>query len=55
MASAFPFDRTDRTAVFLPLYTCVPEQVLPILCAGGAVEILPGFDVDRVADACTQP
>lgn len=52
MALAFPFDRTDRSVVFLPMYTCIPEQVLPVLCRGGSLEILPGFDVDRVADAC---
>lgn len=54
MASAFPFDRSDRGVVYLPLYTCIPEQVLPTLCSGGSLEILPGFDVDRVADACTR-
>ena len=54
MGATFPFDRSDRGVVFLPLYTCIPEQVLPMLCAGGSLEILPGFDVDRVADACTR-
>lgn len=54
MAAAFPFDRSDRGVVFLPLYTCIPEQVLPTLLSGGSLEILPGFDVDRVADACTR-
>jgi fatty-acyl-CoA synthase len=54
LASAFPFDRSDRGVVFLPLYTCIPEQVLPTLASGGSLEILPGFDPDRVADACTR-
>jgi fatty-acyl-CoA synthase len=54
MASAFPFERSDRGVVFLPLYTCIPEQVLPTLLSGGSLEILPGFDVDRVADACAR-
>ncbi|SDU46789.1 class I adenylate-forming enzyme family protein [Jiangella alkaliphila] len=54
MAAALPFDRTDRGLVFLPLYTCIPEHVLPALSTGGCLEILPGFDVDRVADACTR-
>lgn len=54
MASTFPYDQSDRGVVFLPLYTCIPEQVLPMLCVGGSLEILPGFDVDRVADACTR-
>lgn len=54
MASVFPFDRSDRGVVFLPLYTCIPEQVLPTLCTGGCLEILPGFDVERVADASSR-
>jgi acyl-CoA synthetase (AMP-forming)/AMP-acid ligase II len=54
MAAAFPFAEHDRGVVFLPLYTCIPEQVLPTLCRGGSLEVLPGFDVDRVADACTR-
>lgn len=54
MAEAFPFDAGDRSVVFLPLYTCIPEAVLPVLCRGGSLEILPGFDVERVADACTR-
>ncbi|WP_026877103.1 class I adenylate-forming enzyme family protein [Jiangella gansuensis] len=54
MTAALPFDRGDRGLVFLPLYTCIPEHVLPTLCAGGSLEVLPGFDVERVADACTR-
>jgi fatty-acyl-CoA synthase len=54
MAAAFPFDRTDRGVAFLPFYTCIPEQVLPTLCRGGSLEILPRFDIDRVADACAR-
>lgn len=52
LASAFPFSPEDRGLVFLPLYACIPEQVLPTLCSGGSLEILPGFDIERVADAC---
>src|SRR5690625_1616522 len=54
LMSAFPFRPDDRSVVFLPLYACIPEQVLPVLCTGGAMEILPRFDVERVADACTR-
>ncbi|WP_419999948.1 class I adenylate-forming enzyme family protein [Streptomyces boninensis] len=54
LASVFPFGQGERGLVFLPLYACIPEQVLPMLCTGGAVEILPGFDIERVADACTR-
>ncbi|WP_445259241.1 class I adenylate-forming enzyme family protein [Nocardioides aurantiacus] len=54
LASTFPFGPAERGVVFLPLYACIPEQVLPTLCTGGTLEILPGFDVDRVAEACTR-
>lgn len=54
LAAAFPFAPNDRGLVFLPLYACIPEQVLPTLCTGGALEILPGFDVGQVAQACSR-
>lgn len=54
LISVFPFGQDDRAVVFLPLYACIPEQVLPMLCAGGSLEILPGFDIERMADACTR-
>ncbi|MGH3518494.1 MAG: class I adenylate-forming enzyme family protein [Haloechinothrix sp.] len=54
LVSVFPFGQDDRAVVFLPLYACIPEQVLPMLCAGGSLEIVPGFDVERVADACAR-
>lgn len=54
LASVFPFGQDERAVVFLPLYACIPEQVLPTLCTGGSLEILPGFDVERVADACAR-
>jgi acyl-CoA synthetase (AMP-forming)/AMP-acid ligase II len=54
LASTFPFGPAERGVVFLALYACIAEQVLPTLCTGGTLEILPGFDVDRVADACTR-
>ncbi|SEE73700.1 class I adenylate-forming enzyme family protein [Jiangella alba] len=54
LTSAFPFRSDDRSVVFLPLYACIPEQVLPVLCTGGALEILPRFDIERVAEACTR-
>ncbi|SDU46705.1 class I adenylate-forming enzyme family protein [Jiangella alkaliphila] len=54
LTSVFPFRPDDRSVVFLPLYACIPEQVLPVLCTGGSLEILPRFEVDRVADACTR-
>ncbi|MFF2852574.1 class I adenylate-forming enzyme family protein [Streptomyces sp. NPDC058001] len=54
LAGVFPYGLGERGAVFLPLYACIPEQVLPMLCTGGALEVLPGFDIERVADACTR-
>lgn len=54
LATTFPYGPETRGLVFLPLYACIPEQVLPTLCTGGCLEILPGFDIDRVADACTR-
>ena len=54
LAATFPYGPGERGVVCLPLYACIPELVLPMLLAGGALEILPGFDVDRVADACTR-
>jgi len=54
LGSVFPFGRGERGMVFLPLYACIPELVLPMLCMGGALEVLPGFDLDRIADACTE-
>lgn len=54
LVSVFPYGLVERSVVFLPLYACIPEQVLPMLCAGGSLEILPGFDVERVAAACAR-
>ncbi|MFC6239317.1 class I adenylate-forming enzyme family protein [Longivirga aurantiaca] len=54
LGSMFPFGPGQRGVVFLPLYACIPEQVLPMLCMGGALEILPRFDIERIADACLQ-
>lgn len=54
LGSVFPFGSGQRGVVFLPLYACIPEQVLPMLCMGGALEILPRFDIERVADACAR-
>lgn len=51
MASALPFANDDRNLAFLPFYASIPEQVLPTLCAGGAIHVLPGFDAERVARA----
>lgn len=52
IAAAMPFSSDDRNVCFLPFFASIPEQVLPSLCTGGSVDVLPRFDVERVADAC---
>ena len=51
LGSAFPFTAADRNIAFLPFYAAIPEQVLPTLCTGGSLDVLPRFDVDQVARA----
>ncbi len=52
IASSMPFLPDDRNVAFLPFFASIPEQILPSLCTGGSVDVLPRFDVERVADAC---
>ncbi len=52
LAISLPVARDDVSITFLPFFASIPEQVLPALVAGGALEILPRFDVDVVCDAC---
>ncbi|MEZ5077093.1 MAG: AMP-binding protein [Solirubrobacterales bacterium] len=54
MAAALPFEPQDRNVAFLPFYAAIPEQVLPTLCTGGSVDVLPGFDAGRVATAARE-
>ena len=51
---AMPFSPDDVMLSFLPFFAAIPEQILPTLLAGGAVEALARFDLDAVADACTR-
>jgi acyl-CoA synthetase (AMP-forming)/AMP-acid ligase II len=51
MAAALPFEADERNVAFLPFYASIPEQVLPTLCSGGCLDVLPGFDAERVAGA----
>lgn len=51
LGSAFPFTTADRNIAFLPFYAAIPEQVLPTLCTGGALDVLPRFDAEQVARA----
>jgi fatty-acyl-CoA synthase len=52
MAIALPFSRDDVSIAFLPFFAAIPEQVLPLLAAGGALDILETFDVEAVCRAC---
>lgn len=52
IASATPMRPDDRNVCFLPFFAAIPEQVLPSLCSGGSIDVLPRFDIERVADAC---
>ncbi|HEX5589172.1 MAG TPA: AMP-binding protein [Candidatus Limnocylindrales bacterium] len=52
MHAALPFARDDVMLAFLPFFASIPEQILPSLLAGACVEVLPRFDLDRIADAC---
>jgi acyl-CoA synthetase (AMP-forming)/AMP-acid ligase II len=52
IASAMPMRPDDRNVAFLPFFASIPEQVLPTLCTGGSLEVVPRFDVERVAEAC---
>ena len=52
IAVALPFGRDDVSVAFLPFFASIPEQVLPALLAGGALEVVRRFDVDAVCRAC---
>lgn len=52
LSGNLPFAADDRGVAFLPFHASIPEQVMPTLCAGGSLDVLPRFDVERVADAC---
>jgi fatty-acyl-CoA synthase len=52
IAVALPFDRDGVSVCFLPFFASIPEQVLPALLTGGALEIVRRFDVDAVCRAC---
>ncbi len=50
LASTLPFGPEERSIAFLPFFAAA-EQVLPVLCTGGALDVLPGFDPERIARA----
>jgi acyl-CoA synthetase (AMP-forming)/AMP-acid ligase II len=49
LGSCLPFGPSDRGISFLPFFAAIPEQVLPTLCTGGSLDILPRFDPERIA------
>ena len=50
LATALPFGPEERSIAFLPFFAAA-EQVLPVLCTGGSLDVLPGFDPERIAAA----
>ena len=48
LAAALPFGPGERSIAFLPFFASA-EQVLPALCTGASLDILPGFDPERIA------
>jgi acyl-CoA synthetase (AMP-forming)/AMP-acid ligase II len=50
LATALPFGPDERSIAFLPFFAAA-EQVLPVLCTGGSLDVLPGFDPERIARA----
>ena len=52
LAQAFPFGPGERSIAFLPFYAAIPEQVLPALLSGAAVDVVDRFDPERIAKAC---
>jgi acyl-CoA synthetase (AMP-forming)/AMP-acid ligase II len=52
LAQAFPLAPGERTIAFLPFFASIPEQVLPALLSGAAVDVIDRFDPERVAAAC---
>jgi acyl-CoA synthetase (AMP-forming)/AMP-acid ligase II len=52
LAGALPFGPADRAIAFLPFFASMPEQVLPALLSGGAVDCIERFDPERIGRAC---
>ena len=50
LAAALPFGPDERSIAFLPFFAAA-EQVLPVLCTSGSLDVLPGFDPERIARA----
>jgi len=51
---ALPFSADDVMLAFLPFFAAIPEQILPTLLSGGAVEVLPRFELAAVEEACSR-
>lgn len=51
---ALPFAADDVMLAFLPFFAAIPEQILPTLLSGGAVEVLARFELAAVEEACSR-
>jgi acyl-CoA synthetase (AMP-forming)/AMP-acid ligase II len=54
LQGALPFSAEDVMLAFLPFFAAIPEQILPTLLAGGAVEVLPRFELAAAEEACSR-
>jgi acyl-CoA synthetase (AMP-forming)/AMP-acid ligase II len=52
LAQMFPFGPGEQSIAFLPFYASIPEQVLPALLSGAALDVIDRFDPERIAFAC---
>lgn len=51
IGECLPFSPEDRGIAFLPFFASIPEQVLPTLCSGASLDVLPRFDPERIVRA----
>jgi acyl-CoA synthetase (AMP-forming)/AMP-acid ligase II len=54
IAIAFPYASDERSVAFLPFFASIPEQALPTLVAGGALDIVRRFDEATVCRVCEE-
>ncbi|MEK6719460.1 MAG: AMP-binding protein [Chloroflexota bacterium] len=54
LRAALPFSSQDVMLAFLPFFAAIPEQILPTLLTGGAIEVLPRFELAAVEEACNR-
>jgi acyl-CoA synthetase (AMP-forming)/AMP-acid ligase II len=54
IAIAFRYASDERSVAFLPFFASIPEQALPTLVAGGALDVIRRFDEETVCRACAE-